>query len=333
MPQPQHLFFDYRYGFGGHEKDDEVSGNSNHLAFGDYGYNPRLGRRFNIDPMVHEFPWMSPYATFNNNPIYFNDPTGLAPEGGPGDREINQGINSNHPTKQGKPGTTGTSNGRNVVYADVSEEARLGKFANAFQIAKAYEISEDLLYSYNPGLKENKNTIGQGQLIFVSAPNAAIMNNEESQNGVSIADKSPVKDVFDPAFELAKIWIKLTKAEQKAMNNYKTIETDEVGHNDFGEGPQLFDRGNMPASYGRGHGFNWGWNGSKNTQKPIYEKIKDDSILYKSEMNHYGHFHYTEWGIIDGDSMTRYRTFDHGDGRVYKDTSEKEKAPLNRVFK
>jgi hypothetical protein len=72
---------EYRYGYGGHEKDDEVSGQGNHLAFGDYGYNPRLGRRFNIDPMIGSFPWMSPYATFNNNPIYFADPTGLAPEG------------------------------------------------------------------------------------------------------------------------------------------------------------------------------------------------------------------------------------------------------------
>jgi hypothetical protein len=71
---------DYRYGFGSHEKDDEVSGNGNHLAFGDYGYNPRLGRRFQIDPMIGTFPWMSPYATFNNSPIFFADPTGLAPE-------------------------------------------------------------------------------------------------------------------------------------------------------------------------------------------------------------------------------------------------------------
>jgi len=71
---------DYRYGYGGHEKDDEVSGKGNHLAFGDYGYNPRLARRFQIDPMIGTFPWMSPYAIFNNNPIYFIDPTGMSPE-------------------------------------------------------------------------------------------------------------------------------------------------------------------------------------------------------------------------------------------------------------
>lgn len=88
----------YRYGFGGHEKDDEVSGNGNHLAFGDYGYNPRIGRRFNIDPMIGSFPWMSPYATFNNNPIYFADPTGLSPEGA----QLNGGGGDKPPKKRKK---------------------------------------------------------------------------------------------------------------------------------------------------------------------------------------------------------------------------------------
>ena len=41
----------YRYGFGGHENDNEVKGNGNHLDFGGYGYDTRLGRRFNIDPV------------------------------------------------------------------------------------------------------------------------------------------------------------------------------------------------------------------------------------------------------------------------------------------
>lgn len=65
---------DYRYSFGGHEKDDEVKGNGNHLSFGDYGYDPRLGRRWNIDPV--DKPYESSYATFANNPIAFVDPDG-----------------------------------------------------------------------------------------------------------------------------------------------------------------------------------------------------------------------------------------------------------------
>jgi hypothetical protein len=53
----------YRFGFGGHEKIDELKGSGNHLAFGDYGYDARLGRRWNIDP-VDQIN-ISNYATLN----------------------------------------------------------------------------------------------------------------------------------------------------------------------------------------------------------------------------------------------------------------------------
>ena len=80
MLQPsRHGGESYRYGFGSHEKDDEIKGEGNHISFGDYGYDTRLGRRFNIDPMIANFPWMSPYAVFNNNPIYYTDNNGETP--------------------------------------------------------------------------------------------------------------------------------------------------------------------------------------------------------------------------------------------------------------
>ncbi|GAB5464660.1 MAG: hypothetical protein Kapaf2KO_00960 [Candidatus Kapaibacteriales bacterium] len=66
----------YRYGFGSHEEVDEVYGNGNKLSFGDYGYDPRLGRRWNIDPMSKKYPNISGYSTFNNSPILYKDPTG-----------------------------------------------------------------------------------------------------------------------------------------------------------------------------------------------------------------------------------------------------------------
>ncbi|MEQ9262023.1 MAG: RHS repeat-associated core domain-containing protein [Owenweeksia sp.] len=70
---------DYRFGFNGHEMDDEVKGTGNHLSFGDYGYDPRLGRRWQIDPKTKKYPDISPYATFANNPISFTDPDGKEP--------------------------------------------------------------------------------------------------------------------------------------------------------------------------------------------------------------------------------------------------------------
>lgn len=70
----------YRFGFGGHENDNEVKGTGNQLSFGDYGYDPRLGRRLNIDPRYSDYPNQSPYSAFNNNPILYDDPSGESGE-------------------------------------------------------------------------------------------------------------------------------------------------------------------------------------------------------------------------------------------------------------
>lgn len=65
------------YGFNGHYKDNEISGENNHISFNDYGYNPRIGRRWQIDPI--DQIGISPYAAFNNNPNIYLDPTGQSP--------------------------------------------------------------------------------------------------------------------------------------------------------------------------------------------------------------------------------------------------------------
>jgi RHS repeat-associated protein len=70
----------YRFGFGGHEKDDDVkSVAGSHLSFGDYGYDTRLGRRWNIDPKYNKIPGISPYSYALNNPIILKDPDGKLP--------------------------------------------------------------------------------------------------------------------------------------------------------------------------------------------------------------------------------------------------------------
>jgi RHS repeat-associated protein len=64
----------YRYGFQGQERDDEISGIGNSYTANFWQYDPRLGRRWNIDPVFksHE----SPYASIANNPVWLIDPNG-----------------------------------------------------------------------------------------------------------------------------------------------------------------------------------------------------------------------------------------------------------------
>jgi hypothetical protein len=67
----------YRFGFNGQEKDDEIYGSGNVTAALFWEYDSRIGRRWNIDPDYIE--WESPYSVFHNNPVKLNDPDGDKP--------------------------------------------------------------------------------------------------------------------------------------------------------------------------------------------------------------------------------------------------------------
>ncbi|MFY8110004.1 MAG: RHS repeat-associated core domain-containing protein [Bacteroidia bacterium] len=81
---------EYRVSFNGKEKDDEVSGAGNSIAFELRIYDSRLCRFNSIDPREREYPWQSTYAYLNNCPISIIDFMG----GGepPNEEEVNFGM-------------------------------------------------------------------------------------------------------------------------------------------------------------------------------------------------------------------------------------------------
>ena len=68
---------EYRYGFNGQEQSDELDQNGNSYTAEFWQYSASIGRRWNLDPVF--FPSHSPYSTFLNNPIRYNDPSGDCP--------------------------------------------------------------------------------------------------------------------------------------------------------------------------------------------------------------------------------------------------------------
>jgi hypothetical protein len=60
-------YCDYRFGFNGQEKTNEIAGVGNHNTALFWEYDTRLGRRWNTDPVDQVS--VSNYATFGNNPI------------------------------------------------------------------------------------------------------------------------------------------------------------------------------------------------------------------------------------------------------------------------
>lgn len=67
---------EYRFGFNGMEKDNEIKGEGNSLDFGARIYDSRLGRWMSLDPAMMDFPTESHYIYCSDNPVIYSDPDG-----------------------------------------------------------------------------------------------------------------------------------------------------------------------------------------------------------------------------------------------------------------
>jgi RHS repeat-associated protein len=70
----------YRYGFNGKEKDNEVKGDGNQIAYEARMYDPRIGRLLSIDPLAKNYPWYTPFQFAGNDVIRCSDLLGKQPE-------------------------------------------------------------------------------------------------------------------------------------------------------------------------------------------------------------------------------------------------------------
>lgn len=67
----------YRYAFNGQEKSDELVGHGNSYTAEFWEYDPRIGKRWNVDPRPDV--GMSAYQAFRNNPVRYSDVKGDTP--------------------------------------------------------------------------------------------------------------------------------------------------------------------------------------------------------------------------------------------------------------
>jgi|GEM_PF-6850690 len=119
---------DYKYGFNGQERDDEVSGEGNSYTAEFWQYDSRLGRRFNLDPEPRF--WESYYVCFSNNPFLFNDVRGNTPNPTTNNAKGNRSAN-----KYGRKFNRLTS-GKDAM----SDEAAHDKLEKNFKYKKWYWI-------------------------------------------------------------------------------------------------------------------------------------------------------------------------------------------------
>ena len=152
----------YRFGFGGHEKDNEIKGIGNHLSFNDYGLDTRLGRRWNVDPKAAQYPSQSPFSVFNGNPLYYEDPTGQS-----GEASIN---------KQAKTITVT----QKLIFYGSKAETKLSK-AIANEIASQYNSANGKVtidgVEYKVKFKVTYETVTEAEATKMASTNTSAKNN------------------------------------------------------------------------------------------------------------------------------------------------------------
>lgn len=122
----------YRFGFNGKEKDDEVVGAGNCIAYEERIYDPRLGRFNSTDPRQKEYAWQSTYAYYGNSPISTIDFLGM---GGPYDPdaagEITPEVGSSTSTMTTPPAAGATNSSTSLPVYTIFEEKTPGIYNNA----------------------------------------------------------------------------------------------------------------------------------------------------------------------------------------------------------
>jgi len=120
----------YRFGFNTQEKDDEIYGEGNANTAEFWEYDARLGRRWNVDPIVKQY--QSGYSSFSNNPLIFIDPNG----------------NTDFYNMKGKKiGSDGDPNGDKLIILSKSTQREIKKEVRKNSIAV---LSENQLKSTIP---------------------------------------------------------------------------------------------------------------------------------------------------------------------------------------
>ncbi|MDB5144431.1 MAG: hypothetical protein JWQ66_3144, partial [Mucilaginibacter sp.] len=205
----------YRFGFNGQEKDDEINGDGNVTTAEFWEYDARLGRRWNIDPIIK--PSESPYCTFSDNPIYYSDPNGADPKGGD-----DQTTDKNNPALSKAPPqdpTTGSiwnyQNGDHstqFIFNEKGEWVPNGQMSGSL---KTVEVSADkpltkwqkfknffdvgvIIYGGGPDERPIRNAVGSlpKNLLEISADLWKFFNREYASKPNPFSKSFPSKDIY-----------------------------------------------------------------------------------------------------------------------------------------
>jgi len=229
MPGRSYNANGYRFGFNGQEKDDEVFGSTGTSYTAEFWqYDSRIGRRWNIDPVVK--PWESSYATFSGNPIWFSDPNGLD----------TVSVNTNTPLKSGDFVDFGDGNILPVPgQADVEAKRNESWSAKALRFLKEIfptdggfnHTGEEAKGSNNSDRKGNPSSHKDGDvgLVLGAQPSIGIVNAVNSTWSITLKYVNKAKNILQGLVGTTDNVLKLTNSseiESKIKEKHYDIHLD-----------------------------------------------------------------------------------------------------------
>jgi RHS repeat-associated protein len=213
VPNRHESLEDYRYGFQGQEKDDEIKGEGNSLNYTFRMHDPRVGRFFAVDPLEKKYPHNSPYAFSENRVIDGVELEGLEFEN----------IKSKY--------KTGFGNGASdlkVQKADVGdiqlqsykvtvEKSKLNlDNLKEILLKKPQEILDSSGADFHPEFKQSKMAVGDNIKIKIDGP----LNDSYVQVGKIESSKDKIAVTFltkEGHVERGNITFSITQNKDKSM--------------------------------------------------------------------------------------------------------------------
>jgi len=213
LPNRHESSNEYRYGYQGSEKDDEVKGEGNSYTTHFRQLDPRVGRWLSIDPKATAFE--SPYVSMGNNPILHNDvmgdsiPTTFYDANGKKTNSIPEEVQKSFQQEYGI--TVAYDNGKLYKSGDYKTDLKVSESAKSeWESALGTGTTEQsLVFGYNFGVDAS----------------VSIMQ-EKGNNTHNIGFGA-----YDPAFKVAYIDIgDVLKSTPREDNLARTMEHEFIGH-------------------------------------------------------------------------------------------------------
>ena len=213
-------YYNSPYTFNGKELDEETG----LYYYGARYYDPKSSIWYRVDPLAEQTPNWSPYAFCLNNPIRYNDPTGMSAED-PLDYYNNSGD---------RVGTDGVNDGRKAVVTDNSEARAIKRTDKAGGTTALSSVGSAVVLPSDAVLQESLNVLNRAvQNGGQREESSLVLNNGSVLRGQTGPEPTVTNGIQTAPSMLPALPAGTTTADVEATIHSHPITVPQVGNQVF----------------------------------------------------------------------------------------------------